>query len=173
MSSALWTNIIRFGVIILLQGLILRRIALGGTQFNYISILFYPVLIALLPMKTPRSAMLFIGFALGMILDLFYDSLGVHASACVFTAFMRPWVLQLLEPRGGYPVNANPTKRDFGPAWFTQYIGILLILHLTFYFCIEVFTFAYLGQILLKIVSSFIVSLGAILIFMFLFNPKQ
>lgn len=173
MSSALWTNIIRFGVVILLQGLILRRITLGGTQFNYISILFYPVLIALLPMKTPRSAMLLIGLVLGIILDLFYDSLGVHASACVFTAFIRPWVLQLLEPRGGYPVNAHPTMRDFGAAWFTQYVGILLILHLTFYFCIEVFTFAYLGQILIKVVTSFIVSLIAILIFVFLFNPKQ
>ena len=173
MSSTLLTNMIRFGVIILLQGLILRRVALGGTQFNYISVLFYPVLIALLPMKTPRAAMLLIGLALGIVVDLFYDSFGVHASACVFIAFMRPLVLQMLEPRGGYPVNASPTMRDFGVEWFTQYVGTLLLLHLIFYFSVEVFTFVYIGQILLKIITSFIVSFIAILIFMFLFNPKQ
>ncbi|MDX1406624.1 MAG: hypothetical protein R3330_00785 [Saprospiraceae bacterium] len=173
MTPAIWRHIIRFGIIILLQGLILRRVALGGTQFNYISILFYPILLALLPIKTPRAALLLIGFVLGITIDLFYDSLGVHASACVFTAFMRPWILQILEPRGGYAVNVNPTMRDFGVAWFMQYAGSLLLLHLAFYFCVEVFTFVYVGQILLKTISSFIVSFIAILIFMFLFNPKQ
>ena len=164
---------VRFGVIVLLQGLILRRIALGGTDFNFISVLFYPILIALLPMKTPRSALLLLGLLLGVVIDLFYDSLGVHASACVFIAFMRPLILQFLEPRGGYPVNANPTMRDFGVVWFMQYSGSLLLLHLTFYFCVEVFTFVYIGQILLKIFASFIVSFLSIVIFMFLFNPKQ
>lgn len=173
MSSTNRTNIVRFGVIILLQGLILGRVALGGDQFNYISILFYPVLLMLLPIKTRRAVLLLIGLALGIVIDLFYDSVGVHASTCVFVAFMRPWVLQWFEPRGGFPVNANPTMHEFGAAWFTQYSAVILLLHLTFYFCVEVFSFVYLGQILLKIIMSFIVSFIAILIFTFLFNPKQ
>ncbi|MDX1476880.1 MAG: hypothetical protein R3301_04205 [Saprospiraceae bacterium] len=173
MSALTSRHIIRFAVVILLQGLILRRIALGGMHFNYISILFYPILLALLPIKTPRAALLLIGLGLGLTIDVFYDSLGVHASACVFTAFIRPWILQILEPRGGYPVNVNPTIRDFGAAWFMQYMGTLLALHLLFYFSVEVFTFVYIGQILLKTVTSFIVSFMAILIFMFLFNPRH
>ena len=116
---------------------------------------------------------LMIGLALGIVIDLFYDSLGVHASACVFAAFMRPLILQFLEPRGGYPVNANPTMREFGVVWFMRYSGSILLLHLAFYFCVEVFTFVYIGQILLKIIASFIVSFASVMIFMFLFNPKQ
>lgn len=173
MSSVFTAQTLRFVMIILFQGLILRRINLGWEEFNYISIMLYPVLIMLLPMKMPRVTLLLVSFVLGLVMDLFYDSLGVHASACVFTAFMRPFVLQFLEPRGGYPVNANPTLRDFDASWFMQYSGALLFLHLLFYFSVEVFSFDFLGEILLKTVVSFILSFLSILLFVFLFNPKR
>ena len=173
MNSAFWTTGIRIVAIILLQGLIFRRIQLGGDQFNYISIIFYPVILMLLPMKTNRALLLVLGFFIGLMIDMFYDSAGLHASACVFIAFMRPVVLKFLEPRGGYPVNANPTLRDFGSAWFLRYSAIMLGLFLLFYFSVEVFTFVYIGEILLKVVVSFALSFMAILMYIFLFNPKE
>jgi rod shape-determining protein MreD len=168
-----WGHALRFIFIILLQGLILKRIYLGGAHFNYLSILFYPVLIMLLPMKTPRALLLVIGFVLGFVIDLFYESPGVHMSACVFIAFIRPFVLQLMEPRGGFPVNSNPTARDFGLVWFMQYAGILLFVFLFFYFSVEVFTYSRFWEIVLKTLSSFVVSLLAILLYITIFNPKD
>ncbi len=88
MNSVLTNNIIRVVVFVLLQGLVLQRIYLGGPSFNYFSVLIYPVVIMLLPLKTPRIALVFIGFLLGLTVDLFYGSLGVHASACLFIAFI-------------------------------------------------------------------------------------
>jgi hypothetical protein len=166
-------GILRFILIVLLQGLILRRIAMGGAHFNYIFILIYPILIFLLPMKTSRSLLLIIGFILGCLVDLFYDSFGVHMIACVFAAFLRPWVLKTLEPRGGYPVNSSPTARHFGLRWFMQYSGILLFLFLFFYFSVEVFTYARFGEIMLKTLSSFVVSFLVILFYITIFNPRE
>lgn len=168
-----WNQILRFIFIILLQGLILKRVALGGPHFNYLSILFYPVLIMLLPMKTPRALLLIIGFALGFCIDLFYESPGVHMSACVFIAFLRPFVLRIMEPRGGFPVNSNPNAHDFGKAWFMQYSGILLFFFLFFYFSVEVFSFSRFFEILLKTVSSFAISFLTILLYITIFNPRN
>jgi hypothetical protein len=124
-------------------------------------------------LKTPKTVLLLIGFALGLIIDIFYDSLGVHASACVFTAFIRPLLLQLIEPRGGYPINVSPTKFHFGTRWFLLYSGIALFLHLLFYFSIEVFTFVYFLEIWLKTIFSFIFSFLTVLLYIFLLNPKD
>lgn len=165
-------QIIRLVLFVLIQGLVLQRIHFGGVLSQYFSILFYPVYLMLLPMRLNRLAIVFIGFAIGILIDLFYNSIGVHASACVFTAFIRPYVLQFFEPRGGYPVNANPTPSSFGMNWFLQYAGVLLFLHLLFYFSVEVFTFVYIGQILLKVLSSFILSFLSIALFAYLFNPR-
>ena len=114
-----------------------------------------------------------IGFALGLVIDLFYESPGVHMSACVFIAFVRPWVLKAMEPRGGYPVNSNPNAHDFGLVWFMQYSAILLALFLFFYFSVEVFTYARFFEILLKTLSSFVVSFLAILFYITIFNPRN
>ena len=168
-----WGLVLRFVFIILLQGLIFQRISLGGPHFNYIAILFYPVLLMLLPMKISRSLLLIIGFALGFAIDMFYESPGVHMSACVFMAFIRPWFLKLMEPRGGYPVNSNPTAHAFGLVWFMQYSGILLFLFLFFYFSVEVFTYFRFFEILLKTLSSFVVSFLAILLYVSIFNPRN
>ena len=168
-----WGRGLRFLFIILLQGLIFKRIYLGGPHFNYLSILFYPVLIMLLPMKTSKALLLIIGFVLGFIIDMFYDSPGVHMSACVFLAFLRPWVLKMMEPRGGFPVNSNPTAQDFGLVWFMQYSGILLFFFLLFYFSVEVFALSRILEILLKTLASFIVSFLAILLYITIFNPRN
>ncbi|HLF62494.1 MAG TPA: hypothetical protein VI603_02020 [Saprospiraceae bacterium] len=168
-----WGHVLRFFFIILLQGLILKRIYLGGPQFNYLAILFYPVLIMLLPMKTSKALLLVIGFVLGFVIDMFYESPGVHMSACVFIAFVRPWILKIMEPRGGFPVNSNPTAQDFGLVWFMQYSGILLFTFLFVYFSAEVFTFSRFLEILLKTFSSFIVSFLAILLYITIFNPRD
>jgi hypothetical protein len=117
--------------------------------------------------------LLIIGFVLGFAIDLFYESPGVHMSACVFLAFIRPWVLKILEPRGGYPANSNPTANDFGLVWFMQYSGILLFIFLFFYFSVEVFTFSRFLEILLKTFSSFVVSFLAVFLYISIFNPRN
>ena len=172
MNNWAFGHAIRGILILLLQGLVLQRIFIGGSSFNYFMLMIYPVIILLLPIKISRMLLVVIGFGVGLFVDVFYGSLGVHAAAALFIAFVRPYVLQVLEPRGGYPVSVSPSPADLGTAWFLRYAAIMLALFMVFYFSAEVFTFTLIGQILVKSISSFVLSYLAIVAYVLLFNPK-
>ena len=170
MDSQIVKNIIRFIGIILLQVLIFQRVDFG---WEYVSLIIYPMFILLLPFQTSKVLLIILGFCLGISIDIFYNSLGVHASATVFLAYLRPYVLKMLEPANGYPASSAPTKYHMGLNWFMIYAGILLFAHLFFYFSVEVFTYVYFLEILLKSFVSFLISYFVILLHQFLFNPKK
>ena len=165
-------NISRLILLILLQVLIFKQLNIGSVQFNYIQVIIYPLFLMLLPIGIGKGWLLIVSFAVGLAIDMFYDSPGVHASASVLTGFIRPFVLQLMEPRGGYKVNAIPTKAEFGDNWFLRYASLLLIAHLLIYFSMEVFTLTELDYILLKTFFTFLPSMLLIIIYMYILNPR-
>ncbi len=172
MNSTIFTNGLRFIGLLFLQVVVLKSISLGG-GVQYINILLYPIFILLLPVKIPHALVIFLGFLMGITMDVFYDSLGVHAGASVFIAFIRPYVLSSLEPRGGYGVTTSPTKYRYGFNFFFTYASILFFLHMLVYFSLEIFTPVYMGQIFLKTVFSFLVTMFFVIIYQFLFNPRD
>ncbi|MFQ5446434.1 MAG: hypothetical protein ACE5FF_05825 [Saprospiraceae bacterium] len=149
----------------------LQNIGAGWEHFPYLHIIVFPLFIFLLPLRTPRALVILLGFILGLLIDTFYNSMGVHASAAVFTAFIRPYVLRRIEPRGGYNVNYSPTAARWGIGWFLKYSAILLFLHLFFYFSVEAFTFVYIVDIMLKTIVSFIFSMICVIVYQVIFNP--
>ena len=173
MSNLVLTNTFRFLGLLFLQVLILQRVGIGWTSFPYIHILLYPLFIILLPMRTPKAAVMLLAFLIGISVDLFYSSPGIHASASVFTGFIRSFILARLEPRGGYNVNFSPTKERMGLNWFLRYAGILMAAHLFFYFSVEAFTFVFFIDILIKTLVGFVISMMFIILFMFIFNPRD
>ncbi|MCB0667807.1 MAG: hypothetical protein KDC80_18390 [Saprospiraceae bacterium] len=172
MESQIVRNTFRFILLLLIQGLILYRVNLGGPGFNYIHILIYPLFIMLFPVQTSKVLLILLGFLIGISVDVFYDSPGLHASASVFTAFIRPFVLSAIEPRGGYKINSVPTKHQFGFNWFAKYVSILLVLHLIWYFSLEVFQITQILKVFLKTIVSFFASLLCIWLYVIIFNPK-
>lgn len=118
MGGTIARNLVRFVFILLLQVLVFRSLTIYYPVLDNISIIIYPVIIMLLPMRTPGALILVIAFVLGILVDMFYNTPGVHASACVFTGFIRPFVLSRLEPRGGYTVDSSPTIITYGNRWF-------------------------------------------------------
>ena len=173
MNSTIFANSLRFIGLLLLQVLVLKRLSPGWESFNYIQVFIYPLFLFLLPLRTPHALLVFLGFVMGLSVDLFYTSLGVHASAGVFIGFVRPYLLSVMEPRGGYNVNQSPTKHQLGISWFLIYSGVLLFAHLFFYFSVEAFTFYYIGEIFLRTISSFFVSMIFIIMYQYLFDPKD
>ena len=172
MKGSIVSYLISGILIILLQIFIFRQIQFGESFLRHTHIVFYPIIILILPLKVSRNALLFIAFIIGMIVDIFYGSLGIHTAALVFTAFIRPIVLQAFEPRGGYNVNSIPTKYHLGFNWFLQYSAVLLFVHCFVYFAIEAFTFVYWKEILLGTIFSFIFSMIFIQLYNVLINPR-
>ena len=171
MNNVVRANIARFLGLVLIQGLVFQYIGVGWENFPYLHIVIFPLFILLLPLRTPLPLLMLLAFATGLIVDIFYNTLGVHASAAVFTAFVRPTVLGFLEPRGGYNVNFSPTVKRMGIGWSLRYVAILMFLHLFFYFSVEAFTFVYFVDILLKTLISYLVSMTFVFIFQIIFNP--
>lgn len=167
MINRLPRYIISFVILVLLQVLILNNVQLSGYINPYIYILF----ILTLPFDTPKWALLVLGFLLGLGVDLFSHTVGMHASASVFLAFLRPGLLNNLEPRGGYEPETSPSIQDYGIGWFFRYAGLAVLAHHIFLFFIEVFKFQAFFQTLSRAILSGIFSLLLIL-FIKLFIKK-
>lgn len=172
MNSVVVTNIIRFVVIIILQVLIFKGIDLNSGSFQYFHILFYPILILLLPFSLAKPYQLLIAFTLGFVIDIFYDSLGVHTSAIVFMTYCRSFVLKFIEPRGGYSIETAGLGNAEFP-WFIGYLSIMMVLFLLFYFSMEAFSAVYFWRILLNTLFSFVLSVSLIIIYQLIFRTKR
>ncbi|MBR9919841.1 MAG: rod shape-determining protein MreD [Bacteroidetes bacterium] len=171
MNNLIFTSSLRFIGLVLFQGLLLQRFQLGGSILSHLYVIVFPVFIMLLPLRTPRTLLIFLGFLIGLAIDLFYDSPGLHASAGAFTGFFRKWALKWMAPRGGYNVNYSPTVRRYGWNWFFGYSAIMMGAHLFFYFSVEAFTFAFYVDIILNLLISFPISMLFVFMFMRIFNP--
>jgi len=163
---------IRLVFIFLLQVLVLKRINLSFSEFNYIFIYICPLFIILLPIKVNRILQLTLALVLGLAVDMFYDSPGLHTAALVLTAYLKKIVLKFLEPVEGYTVESSLGMVKYGFNWFLIYSSMLLFVHLFVYFMLEAFAFQFILGVLLRTVFSFIISQVLILLYMVLMRPK-
>ncbi|MFT7251179.1 MAG: rod shape-determining protein MreD [Flavobacterium sp.] len=90
MNSSLLLNIFRFFILIALQVLVFNNIKL----FGYLDPFPYVLFIILYPVNSNRSLFLFISFLLGLSLDMFGDTGGIHATACLILAYIRPSIFR-------------------------------------------------------------------------------
>lgn len=171
MNKLIQSNILRFILILLFQVLVCKGINLNQGSFQYFHVLFYPIAILLLPVDMPKPYVLLSAFVLGIMVDIFYDSLGVHASASVFLAYARSYILRILEPRGGYSVKTMGLgNMEF--YWFISYLSISMVIFLAVYFSMDAFSFVYFGRIVLNTLFSFILSVSLILIYQVIFRSR-
>ena len=140
---------------VLLQVLIFNNVQLAGTINPYLYILF----ILWLPIDMNKALVMGVAFLLGLSVDVFSDTIGMHASACVFLAFVRPFVFNVLAPRDGYELNVQPTAQALGWFWFLRYAAIGVFLHHFFLFFVEVFRFAEFFDTITRIATSSVFSL--------------
>lgn len=173
MNSVVLRNILRFIFFLLLQVLVLKSFTINLPFLSNLNIIMYPIVIFLLPIAMPAAGSVITGFLLGIIIDFFYNTPGVHASTTTFTAFVRQYVLRMIEPRGGYNVDGSPTMYQFGRSWFVKYCAVMLAIHLFVLFSVQAFTLYYILDILIKTILSFVGSFLFILAYMLLINPKE
>lgn len=164
-------NVTRFLFLILLQGLVLNEVNLwNGMAIPYL----YVLIILMFPFELPRWALLLLGFFTGLSMDMFTNTLGIHASACVLVAYCRYFVLKALAPRDGYEYGMQPKLQDMGFTWFLYYASVLIFVHHAWLFYLEVFSFAGFFSTLLRVLlSSLFTLLLAILSQYLIFNKRS
>jgi rod shape-determining protein MreD len=137
-------------LLVLLQVLVLNHVNL----FNRFTPQFYLLIILLLPFETPRWTLLFYGFFLGLTIDVFTDSLGLHTIATVFAAYVRYFILQVLSPRDGFEPGTLPRALTFGFPWFIKYAFSLTLLHHTILYIFEIFDITEFGTIVFYTIAA-------------------
>ncbi|MBL4752637.1 MAG: rod shape-determining protein MreD [Flavobacteriales bacterium] len=157
-------NTISFIALVLLQVLVLNNVQFSG----YINPMLYVLFLLLLPFETSKSFLLILGFIVGLSIDMFTNTMGMHASACVFLCLVRPFILKYIEPRGGYEHEAFPSIREMGLAWYLSYAGILVLMHHLVLFYVEVFRFSELLTTFYRVILSACFSLMLIIICQYL-----
>lgn len=160
MISKLSSNIIRFIFLVIFQVSILNNIDLGG----YISPFLYILFIILLPFETPKWLILVSAFLLGISIDIFSDTIGLHAFASVFIAFIRPSLLNAFAPHDGYSSGSTPLVNSYGFNWFLRYSFLMTIIHHIIFFYIEAFSFEFFFSTLWKAVLSSIFTIILIIL---------
>lgn len=151
-------------MLILLQVFLFNNIHAGNVFHPY----FYIIFILLMPFETPGVLLLSLSFLLGLSIDLFVGTVGMHAAACVLMAFTRPSVLKVIAPRDGYEAGTFPRVNYYGIGWFLKYTLILVFTHHLALFYIEVFEFEHFFLTLSRAILSTLLTTAIIVISQFL-----
>lgn len=168
--SILLRNIIRFVLLLLLQVFVLNKILLH----QMVGLNLYMLFVLLLPFNLPRPALMLMALLMGLGLDIFMNTMGMHAAACVFIAYLRPFIINILSPQGGFETTQKtPSMTSMGVSQFLTYVAILVFLHNLVYFPLEVFNFGSFFYLLLKIFLSTAASIILIVLYELLFFSKK
>lgn len=159
----------RFLFLVTIQVVILNHIQWSGYINPYVYLLF----ILMLPVEIPNWLLLLLSLLTGIIIDMFGNSGGIHAAATVLIGFARPGVLKLIAPRDGYESETRLSPQVMGFNWFATYLTMMVLLHHSAYFFLEVFRFSEFFMTLLKVLINSAITIILILLGQYLFGKQM
>ena len=159
-------NSIRFVIFLLLQLLIFNNINLLGYLNPYPYVLF----ILLYPVNSNKSVLLLGSFALGILLDMFCNSGGIHTMASVILAYIRP---SLFKFAFGLSYEYQTVKIDkITPERITLLLLAIFIHHFILFF-FEYFRMDLLFTILTRTFLSSIFTFIICLLTIYIIKPSK
>ncbi|MDB5288085.1 MAG: rod shape-determining protein MreD [Mucilaginibacter sp.] len=169
MSRIIIINLIRFVLLVFLQVFLLKNISLYNLSTPYLYILF----ILLLPFEIPNLLLFVLAFILGLSIDAFYDTPGLHAASCTLLAFVRVLFISITVQKDGFDNEPEPTLSIMGFRWFFTYALVLTLFHHFFLFNLEVFRFSELEYTLTRFILSSVFTVFLMLVSGLLFFRKK
>ena len=170
MSSRIYISVvISFFAYLFFQVFFFKNFILFDTAFCFLYVGF----IMMLPLELGPLLLLFISFFVGFSVDIFYDSLGINAAACVVIGFLRPYWLNIVTPRGGYEDIVVPSLRSLDLGWFITYSFPLILIHHIVLFFLESGGFSMFFSTLSKILFSSLLTIFVIILSQYLFYKKR
>lgn len=108
-----------------------------------------------------------LGFLMGLIVDIFSNTMGVHTFACVLVCFVRnSWISLLFSTLNAQQDEVSAIR--VGWLDYVKYIVGLVLLHHTVLYMLEAFTFFAFGYTLLRIVLNTVCTTGFVLCYEYL-----
>ncbi|MCW5518711.1 rod shape-determining protein MreD [Aureitalea sp. L0-47] len=160
-------NAVRFIVLVLVQVILLNNINL----FGYVNPYLYVLFIIVYPFSGNKSLLIGLAFVLGLSIDIFSDSGGIHAAACSFLAYVRPAFLKV-----SFGVSYEYNMVKISTAAIGErltYISLMVFTHHLILFSLEIFNFNHILLILKSTLFSGIFSVVLIFCTILLFSRRS
>lgn len=165
--NSVFKQILIFIGLVLLQVLFLNKVNIGG----YVNPYIFPLYILLLSLDTKKWNLLVSAFFLGLFIDLFNGTIGMHVFATVFVAYLRPIFIKTFSSKSD-KIN-YPSLKENGFSWMLFYVFTLIFIHHFIYFFIEVGSLTNFFHTILLIFLSSIVSVFIIFLLLYTFINKK
>lgn len=166
MNSIITTHSIRFILLVLFQVILFNHINFLG----YINPYVYIIFILFFPIKNNRVLFIFLSFLIGLSVDMFSDSGGIHAAASVLIAYARPVFLKFAFGTMYEHNNVKFNNTEFGTK--LVYIALLTFLHHIVLFSLEIFSFSRILMVFQKTLFSGIFTILMITLLSIIFSRK-
>lgn len=144
--------VLTFVIYLVLQIVVLRNFVYFDVAFCFV----YIACILLLPEEIDPIWIILISFLIGLLIDIFYNTAGVHASASVLVGYLRGYVIKFLFPTKNVENEITISLKEMGGERFVRYVAILTIIHHSMLFFIEAGSFQFFLITVLKIICSVI-----------------
>ncbi|WP_432714702.1 rod shape-determining protein MreD [Pedobacter sp.] len=167
-SKIILINILRWLLLLFIQIILLRNLSFYELPTPFVYVLF----LLLLPFRMPNILLYLVAFGTGLTLDAFYDTLGVHASACVALVFVRIQFISISVNRDGFD-EPEPTLGNMGFKWFSLYSLLCIYAHHLVVFVLEAFKISELSYTLMRCLIGGIFTWFIIILIEFLFYNRR
>lgn len=167
MNSIITGQSIRFILLVLFQVILFNHINFLG----YINPYVYIIFIIFFPIKNNRLLFLALAFFMGLAIDMFSDSGGIHTCASVFIAYARPVFLKFAFGTMYEHNNVKFDNTDFGAKLI--YIALLTLLHHIILFSLEIFSISRILMVFQKTLFSGIFTIVMITLISIIFSRKH
>jgi hypothetical protein len=131
--------------------------------------MIYPIMMLMLPFELNLLLTMLVAVILGLSVDAFSNTFGLHASATLLIGYLRPTILRYTRPNEGYDSTALPSIHDMGVSWFLLYSSVIIFIHHFWFFSFEILRFDLILLILGKTILSSILSLILVILFQYIF----
>lgn len=167
MNNLFIKNTFLFIALVLLQVLVFSKIRYLG----YVNPMVYLLFLILYPYGENKIPFLFAAFLLGLTVDIFSNTGGIHAASAVFIAYVRTGILKIVF---GQKLDFQELKLMQYP--FTKvfsYTTIMVVLHHTLFYFLEVFNFNHLFTTFAKIGMASASTIAVCLLFIYIFSTQK
>ncbi|WP_300976649.1 rod shape-determining protein MreD [Flavobacterium sp.] len=167
MNSTLIVNFFRFIALLAIQIVVFNNMNFYG----YISPFPYILYIILYPVNGNKSTLLASSFMLGLIMDMFTNSGGVHATACLILAYYRPYIFKFSFGLS-YEYQTVKLNDVLTPERFS-FLLISILLHHIILFTLEAFEFSFILDVALRTLLSTVFTLLLSITIIYLIKPNK
>ncbi len=165
-------HILGLAAVVCLQIFVFQNSHLRIGAISSLVIFVYPITLITLPLTVQRNTVLIIGFAIGLLIDIWYQTPGIHTSALVLMLFVRPYCLQYILDERELRINMTTEKFTLTVPTFLTYGSILYIVHSTCYFILDQFGLMKPGILVLRVLLSALLSLLFALVYRLIFLSR-